>query len=175
MCFYICKATLSYYPLQTDTIHIHLCSGSKLHRWPGVREETGRSAPSSQLHPSPFATGSQLCLEEGRTEILISSYLAEGSMTCLVQIPADNREDEGWTSGKECRMCGLLLQRSRMTSASLEATHTSCRTHKAVLHQSAWGLLTLTGPDGPWAVLSCSLSGNGSLVQCTFSNKPHHT
>lgn len=94
MCFLIFKATFLYYPFQTDTTHIHLWSGAvscTSESSTGVREEKGRYAPFSQLHPSPFATGSQLCLEEGQ----ISSYPAPCSMTWLVQISADSREDEG--------------------------------------------------------------------------------
>lgn len=61
----------------------------------GVREETGRNAPSSQPHPSPFATRSQLRLEQGRREKWISSYLSDRSVTLLVQISADSKEDVG--------------------------------------------------------------------------------
>lgn len=134
MCFFIFKATLLYYPVQPETTHIHLCSGDISctgHSNAGVRENTGRYATSSQVHPSPFATRSQLRLEEGRTETLIPSYLADRSVTWLVQVSADSREDEGWTSGKGAQNVWAPSPEKQNVSASLEVTHTNCRTHKA--------------------------------------------
>lgn len=158
MCFLIFKATFFYYPVQTDTTHIYLCLGGGSctgESSTGVREESGRYAPSSQLHPSPFATGSQPWLEEGRTDTLISSYLADGSRTWLAQVSAGIREGEGWTREKGVQ---------NVWAPSPEEQNDKCfprgDTHKlqstqgpqVVLPQCAWGFLTLTGPAGPWAL-----------------------
>lgn len=152
MCVLVFKATLLYYPVQTDTTHIHLCSGDIScagQSSAGVREERGRNAPLYQLHPSPFAARSQLCLEEGRTETLISSYLADCSVTWLVQISADSREDEGWTSEKGVQNVWAPSPEKQNDKCFPQGnTHKLQNTQgpKVALHQCAWGFLTLTGP-----------------------------